>query len=416
MGISRSRLVAAVVLAATLVSCTGSPSPGIPADDSITPSVAASAPPVVASGGPASSPTAEPAASIPPTIGDSFPILGMAPQRFAGSITCSGSIGPSDPVALVHLQGAADGTSVLRDYSSVGKPRTACTLVDVAVVQLIDPRHIVIVDIGPDAPDHTFAVVDLPAVRFHWFQLPGASTEFLAVAPGRSQVAWRRTGSKDDIHVATASGDTVVAKLPDTNLGRCGAPSDSNNAAYTRSGSALFVLDEPLPEISLLVVKGTKVRFSDPGTASAKPSTRPLFVLWSPTDEVLYFAKSGSVWRWSESLGLTIFLPGVTWDAATISADGANLAYQVTTASGSREIWLVDLAHGGSPTKISKSDSSGPVFLNARQLLYFSSAADQGCTGTRPLKPVIYDVVSRAQARSIIDQVEFIWPATGTHN
>jgi hypothetical protein len=419
VALSRPRPLAAMALAVSVIACSGNPSPAPSAGAS---PAGASGSPIAPSGaiaspgaGPSAA-TGEPTATPQPVVGDSFGILSAPPEPFAGTITCSGAIGADDPVAVVFLHGAT--SAVLRDYADLAHPRTACDLGSVQVMQLIDARHIVIAS-QPDQSSIAFAVVDLPGVRYHWFQVPKGSfgNRLLAVSPHLDQVLWNQVEdgvAYDRIHLATATGDHVLAKLPDTNAGRCGAPTDSNNAAFSHDQSALFVLDEPLPEISLIVAAHSKIVLSDIGTAKAKASTRPLYALWSPTDEVVYFTKSGNVWQWSPSLGLTIFLPGVTWDAATISADGAHLAYQVTTTSGSREVWLMDLAHGGSPAKV--SDGSGPVFLNDRQLFLFASAAGSGCVGETPGKPVIYNVATRSRATSVIDQVGFVWPATGTHN
>src|SRR2546427_5563307 len=47
--------------------------------------------------------------------------------RTTSWITCSGSIGAVDPVAMVQLHSAADtGELVLRDYVDPRNPRTAC--------------------------------------------------------------------------------------------------------------------------------------------------------------------------------------------------------------------------------------------------------------------------------------------------
>jgi len=96
--------------------------------------------------------------------------------RTASWITCSGAIGAADPVAVVQLHSAADtGELVMRDYVDPRNPRTACQFHTqqaghgYGVAQLIDAHHVVI---ASNDCCQLFAVVDLPEVRFHWFQLP----------------------------------------------------------------------------------------------------------------------------------------------------------------------------------------------------------------------------------------------------
>jgi hypothetical protein len=364
---------------------------------------------------PASSPTGAP--SPAPAAWDSFGILPAAqPADFANGILCTGAIGASDPIAIVDLDAGGGSARVLMDYSDPAKPRVACTLDDVAVVQVIDPHHIVIS--AGDA--RTFAVVDLPAVRYHWFALAAAKGDFpstlLAVSPDLGEVAWNEieNGSPfDRIHLATANADRVIARLPDTNGGRCGSPTDSNPAAYSRSGSALFVLDEPLPEISLIVVEAGRLALSLVGSTGAAISTRPLKALWSPATESLYYTQSGSIWRWTEAAGPKVYLRGTTWEAAAFSPDGGRLAYDVLGPGGHREVDLIDLAEGGHPVRIGGADRGVPAFLNDGQLLYGSDFVTGSC-GDQPQQSWIYDLASGAEAASSLEQVELTWPATKT--
>lgn len=414
------RAVASAVLALTLAGCSTGLAPS-GADSSLLASPSAAPSPGASGVSYTLPPPASPVSTTsptdtppPPLLGDPFTILGAPAQHITPGISCSGSIGAADPVAVVDLPTAGgDFQQVLRDYADVSKPRTACALGG-SVVQLIDARHVVV---DPRTDSGAYAIVDLPEVRYHWFALPSGTNDFLAVSPGLDQIAWRRTGTKDAIHLTSRSGDVVVASLPDSNEGRCGAPTDSNNAGYTRSGSALFVLDEPLPEISLIVVQGRQVVLSDVGTAKAEPATRPLFALWSPISETLYFVQNGSVWQWTPALGLTIFLPGVAWDWASISPDGSHLAYAapISDPYGDHDTYLIDLAHGGSPVKIGKGHAGQPSFLNDRQLFYLPEGGPRGCTGPSPT-PAIYDVATGTSAPSIIEDVRATWPATGTHN
>ncbi|MEP6666936.1 MAG: hypothetical protein ABJA81_10850, partial [Nocardioidaceae bacterium] len=128
------------------------------------------------------------------------------PADYVPKIACTGTIGASDPVAVVRLLAAVEGTGeiVLRDYADVSKPTTVCTFGSEYIFQLIDARHVVVGGSGISA------VVDLPEVRYHWFQLP-TTGELLTVGPHLDRVLWllpdpEGPGS-DKIYLTTAAGD-----------------------------------------------------------------------------------------------------------------------------------------------------------------------------------------------------------------
>ena len=415
----RAWTLASVVLAFALIGCSG-----VTTSPSISPAADTSAPSQALESGPPVSPSATlaPAASPNPVGPESFAILpATKPAGFSADITCTGSIGASDPVAIVQLHGAAfTGPVVVRDYANASQPRTACTLGKAAfqIVQLIDARHMVI---GGD--NASYAVVDLPEVRYHWFQLPvtqGLFATLIAVSPALDEIAWKVEDpagtATDTIHLTTAAGDRAVATLPDTNTGRCGVPDvDSNPGAYTRSGTALFVLDTPLPESSLIVLEGATVVMSIVPPAGTPIVSSPLKALWSPISETLYFEQDGGAWRWTKAAGRMPYLPGVAWTNATISPDGAHLAYAVRRADGLHDVYLVDLAHEGHPMRIGKGANNLPVFLNSTQLWFRPETSEPGCTGPVPPGPVIYNVTNGTSAPSIIDNVRRVWPATSTY-
>ena len=68
------------------------------------------------------------------------------PAGDPSQITCSGDIGPSDPVAIVSLKGTrrVAGLTVMRDYADPANPRTVCEFRSTEITQLIDARHVVI--------------------------------------------------------------------------------------------------------------------------------------------------------------------------------------------------------------------------------------------------------------------------------
>ena len=280
-------------------------------------------------------------------------------------------------------------------------------------MQLVDARHVVVGGSSPGA----YAVVDLPEIRYHWFQLPqvpGASSSLIAVSPGLDQVAWRSNsadGVQRRIHVSDAQGDHVVAELPPVQGGRCGSPDDSRQGAYANSGTGLYVLDQPILSMNVLMVfRGTNMELSFAPPESGWPDgpTAPAMAVWSPTSEALYYRQHGDVWRWSPGSEPEQFLPGVTWYQPTITPDGRHLAY---LAEGG--MYLVDLASDPIPRLI-RSEGVQPVFLNSTQL-WFLAPAPGGCAAF-PDAPMVYNIGDSSVAPSVIDQVYGVWPATSSNH
>jgi hypothetical protein len=344
--------------------------------------------------------------------------------RTASWITCSGAIGSSDAVAVVQLHAAAGtGDLVLRDYADPSSPRTACQFYTrqaghgYGVAQLIDAHHVVIQSLGCC---QTYALVDLPEVRYHWFQLPsppGFRADLLAVSPGLNEVAWESfgdsTGADRQVHLTTKFGDKVVANLPSAQ-GRCGAPNLSRQGAYSHSGSHLYVLDQPLPDNTLIVLEGNKQVLSlvSPGGGWPK-GIQPEMAVWSPNAEALFYRQGGDVWQWTAASGAQRYLPGVNWSYPTFSPSGSQLAYSVPRSDGVvHDIYLIDLAHGGT-LQLIKGARNFPVFLNSAQLWYWSES--QGICGPGLNHPLVYDITNGSEAGSIVDQVVATWPATSSN-
>jgi len=336
-------------------------------------------------------------------------------------IACSGSIGQADPVALVSLAAAKGDELNLRDYAHVANPRTVCTFGagDGRIVQLIDPHHVVIVD---DEASDLYAVVDLPVVRYHWFHLPktkGWGSELITVGPALDRVVWKQVdpdGSRSDtIFLSTASRTRALATLPDTNLGRCGSPTDSVPGRYTTSGAYLYVLNQPiLSNNSLVIFKGRDTQLSIvPPHVEWAGGNEPYMAVWSPVSPTLYWSRSGDIWRWTPEGGPQKFISGVEWFDPTISADGRYLAYAAYTADSKSHVFLVDLTGDAVPRRIGDGQRAEPRFLNSTQLWY-EVGGGAGCTG--PGNPYrIYNVADGSEAGSIIQAVRAAWPATSAN-
>jgi len=419
-----------VVLAAVVIGCSAAPSatptplapaqpvanssPAQSAFPSELPSPEASSSAVPATVPPASGPAAPPISNVQ----GSFDLLASSPRAdFANQIECSGRIGQTDPVAIVWLRGA--NGLVLRDYADVAQPRTACSFGagNWSIVQLIDPRHIVIVD--EEARD-TYAVVDLPRARYHWFRLPktkGWGSRLIAVGPALDRVVWKQVDPEnsrsDTVFLTTASRTRVLATLPDTNGGRCGSPSDSAPGRYTAAGDYLYVLNQPIEaNNSLVIFKGREALLSivPPNLEWAHQGNAPSMAVWSPISPTLYWSRSGDVWRWTPEGGQQRFIAGVSWFDPTISADGRYLAYAALNTDLKSHVYLVDLTGDAVPHRIGDGQRAEPRFLNSTQLWYLAGGT-LGCVGPAN-RYRIYNVTSGSEDGSIIESVFAAWPAT----
>lgn len=359
------------------------------------------------------------AASSTPITGSSTAISSSAsfallpsqqPADFVSQITCSGSIGASDPVAIVQLH---SGDVVLRDYANPLSPQSVCHFAfSYLFVQLIDARHMVTGRGGK------LAVVDLPSMQYHWFQLPGQLPQFIAVGPKLDQVSWLepdQAGGTDKVHIASSAGDHIVASLPNPHGGRCGAFDDSKQGAYTHSGAHAFILDQPHRSLnSLLLLEGeTPLLSVVPPSGGWPQGAQPAMAVWSPTSETLLYGQGGDVWKWTAASKSQRYLPGVNWLYPTITPDGNHLAYAVSRADGLHNVYLVDLAHGGRPQIIGKGARNTPAFLSSTYLWFKSES--QGICGPGGNQPLIYDLSDSSESSSLIDQVFAVWPATSSN-
>jgi hypothetical protein len=403
---------ASVLFALAIAACNaGSPS----ASPSTAASVGASASASASIGPSAAASVAEPFSPV--SSSNLFSLLpAELPADFVPKIACAGTIGASDPVAVVRMVAAVEGTGeiVLRDYADISKPTTVCTFGSEYIFQLIDARHVVL-----GGGSGIAAVVDLPEVRYHWFQLP-AGGELLTVGPQLDRVLWRlpyyEGPGTDKIYLTTASGDSLIASLPTPGGGRCGSPeSDSRQGAYTLSGRHFFALNQPTLEFNSLVVGAAEAAlFSVAAPSTGWPGQEaPMMALWSPTTETLYYRQSGDIWNWNEGSDPQLFLAGAPWVQPTISADGTHLAYSVLRPDGVlHDVYLVDLASGGSPQKIGAGPRKVPSFVNSTQLYFRSEGEDHGCVGAEQEKPLIYNILDGSESPSVIDGVLAAWPAT----
>jgi len=320
-------------------------------------------------------------------------------------------------VAIVQLR---DGTTVLRDYSDIGHPVTACSFgKNRSGLQLIDANHVVVP--GADlvaVRSNLYAVVDLPQVRSHWFQLPGQLPSFLAIAPDLGTVAWLSPDLKantDQIHLTTHAGDKVVAAVPNPHGGRCGSPDDSRLAGYTPSGKHLFILDQPFPSLnSLLVLEGDRVALRIAPDSERWPTgAQPAMAVWSPTSEALYYRKGADVWELTSASGSQNFLPGVSWSYPTITPDGRHLAFAEVGKDYLHDVSMVDLPPSSRPIHVGNGKRTLPAFLNARQLWFKSESP--GTCGSGGNQPLVYDLSDGSESASVIDWPVSVWPATSSN-
>lgn len=407
-------VLAALVLSGCAEGTLATPSGAIPEPSSVSPDAS---PTMTAA--PSPSATSEPPTPVPTTapatrqlpIEDLLPV--DPPDGFISNITCEGSIGASDPVAIVNLRAAAEGEPgpiVMRDYADVTEPRTVCTFGDYSIHSLIDARHVVVRGEGG-----TYAIVDLPEVRYHWFDMPEADSSYdqlLAVAPSLDAATWHRVvgGSLErQILVTDASGVHVLADLPQIETGRCGTPLDSAEGAYARTGDAFYVLDQPFAQYNvLLAARGTEVGLSVYPPESGWEGGSPLMAVWSPIAETLYYRIGDDVMRWSPGASPAAFMADTPWSHPTFTPDGRFLAYAVENG-----VYLVDMTANPAPRLI-REKARNPVFVNDAQLWY-EVDAEEGCVRELP-EVRIYDLRDGSEAPSVVESVYAVWPATSSNS
>ncbi|HKV87356.1 MAG TPA: hypothetical protein VJT78_05105 [Candidatus Dormibacteraeota bacterium] len=398
---SRIRLALLASVAIVLGGCGTSGTPAAAVVHS--PSTAQSSP-----GGAGPTPALTPSAS--------FDLLPVRPGDGPGDtsvITCKGSIGLNDPVAVVQLHAGA--AIVLRDYADVNHPRSVCTFQATTVLELLDATHVVIGSIRPGV----YAVVDLPSAVYHWFVLPDASAQLLAVSVDLNRVAWLtsdQANKVDLIHLTTTyASDRVVASLPNAHqLQNTCTQGVSRTAAYADAGPGtggyFFVLDQPsAPGLnSLLVMNDSQTLFKL--TPPSSDREQPAMAFWWKS--AVNYLLGGN------RFALDVTAPSSTphqeglpdWNHPTVSADGRHVAYELLGADGSNDVYVDSFDQGLTNPTLATAKRTHPVFLNSTQLWYRvdeSHTCDHSA-GT----PLIYDIGNRTEYSTIIDRVYAVWPAT----
>jgi hypothetical protein len=338
------------------------------------------------------------------------------------AVTCSGDIGPADPVAVVTLADRRGdfGETVLRNYADIANPTTVCKGLG-WTTRLLDARHVwtFACDEGEDG-DCAFAVVELPEAKYSWYSMPASREQegvVAAVAADLQTMAWSRYDERGgrELHVADAAGDHLLFRFPNPD-GRCGSTLDSNRAAFSRSGAYLYFLDQSFPEWNtLVIVGGHKVLFAvEPPADGWAAGKIPLMAVWSPVGDTLYYRQGSNVYEWTPAGGRRRVLDGVPWLYPSISPDGRNLVYAIENSDGNHDLYLAPTSDLGNATRIATNRTT-PVFLNDRQLWYRSEMG--GCGGgSEAPRPLVYNIRSGDESPSIIVSVDTIWPGTSSNH
>ena len=171
-----------------------------------------------------------------------FDVLSIPqPADFVPDISCSETIGSSDPVAIVQLHDATVqqiGEVVLRDYAD----RKSADRLPLRQDEFTDhPGHRCQAWLSSTRAHTRLSICLMCATtgltcrsRIH------RAAECLCFSRARrSAVDLGRgdfTAATRQIHITTATGDQVVASFPVPLGGRCGSPEDSRRGAYTHTG------------------------------------------------------------------------------------------------------------------------------------------------------------------------------------
>jgi hypothetical protein len=333
---------------------------------------------------------------------------GDQPAGYVPNITCTGPIGASDPVAIVVTEEGSKTEVIMRDYAEVTNPRTVCSFPD-DFARLLDARHVTFGACSPGGGACALAIVDVPEVRYHWYELPKTPDRFVklvAVAPDLTAAAWTEFDSNTfarSLHVRDATGEYLIADLDSLEPGDCG-PEPVTEAAFARSGSLLYVIDEYVGS-HLYVLDGHDVEESLETVYSA---------VWSPTSDTLYFRKAHHIYRWSPDTEATLIQRDLDWRHPTVSPDGRSLAYAASNNEGGDDIYLADPAHLDQARPIARN-ASLPVFLNDARL-WFKNESPFGCGEGVPPRQSVYNLTASTTATTVITEVLSVWPATTSGN
>ena len=353
------------------------------------------------------SPTTQPspAVTLPPTSAVLAEV--DAPAGFISKISCSGQIGASDPVAIVAAEVGSRVEYIMRDYAEVTNPRTVCTFPDPRV-HLLYARHVMLEPCAATEETCAWAIVDLPEVRYHWYDLPAAEDNFhrfLAVAPDLAAIAWTERERHEDyadrsLHLRDATGEHLVSGLEPLQYGDCG-PDLVTVAAFSRVGRYLYVIDQYVSS-RLYIVDGHDLEQSLDSAYSA---------VWSPTSNTLYFRNGQHVYRWSPDLEPVLLRRDLEWTNPTISPDGSSLAYAIPNDTGGHDIYLADPAHLDQARRIAEN-ASLPVFLN-NERLWYKTEGTGGCGGENvPPRATVYNLTTSTTASTVFTEVLSVWPAS----
>ena len=136
---------------------------------------------------------------------------------------------------------------------------------------------------------------------------------------------------------------------------------------------------------------------------------KPLFPVWSPTEEVLYYRIGNDVMQWTPAAGEELFLADTPWFNPSMTADGRYLAYVVDG-----DLYLVDFTTDGQPELI-REGVTYPVFVNGSQL-WFRDTTGNGCVTPDDPPERIYDLRDGSEAPSVIEFVQEVWPQTSSNH
>ncbi len=404
------RLAACSLLAILVVACGALPAArsGAQASPSAASSLQSASPrpgPTVISGSGQISPTPSASPLVTPSPPGHLPVVASTLGGHL-AISCTGTIGDNDPVAIAFLHGQT--YQVLRDYSDPAHPRSVCTFgLNVLPMEILDPHHVV-VQAADLSGRYVIAVVELPSVTAYQLNVP---VELAAVAPDWSQVLWF-TSDFTTLHDSSDTSDVVIQRYPPPIGGRCGnADTDSRNGAFSRSSSYGYALQGvDIGHEYLNVVAGRSTVFAEaPPTGGWGPLFGPLMAVWSPLSDTLYYRKQGDLWRWTPTAGSVKFKAGINWIDPSVSPDGKYIVYTVRGSNGTPTVHLMDAATGNVLSQLGAGSRDVPFFLT-NDLIWLHGDLS-GCTGSVPTN-YIYDLRDHTESPSVIDWVQATWPAT----
>jgi Tol biopolymer transport system component len=316
------------------------------------------------------------------------------------------------------MQGAT--SPALADVSDARSPRTICTITGSWSPQLVTQTMIswsATQGSGGSLGDSLIGVLDLytgtSTVVASWSG-GGYMDGLHAWSPDRGFLAYVTSNATGvNLHLLSGGGDRVVSTMAAV-PGRGANPNEDDQYLGFSPDGAYFAL------VQTFTASGDhlQVRHTTDGSLAYSQASGTM-ATWGSTGSRLYFRAplSSVVSLWDSSGGASqAFGQQLPWIRPRADAGDDNLAFTVRDVAGTPHVWVYGPGRGGGGAL--PNLRSSPAWLNATTAFYFEEATCGSTCGPGPStqpdgKTFTYDVATKVETASRINQVYGSWPRPG---